>query len=132
MLPGIGASAEQEIHRCALEDGTVAFQGTPCDPPPPAADTAETGPVDSDSTPPGDSLSDFVNPFDEPKESPEAAEPALPQPASQDRQVCETMARDAIDAIDLKMREGYSTEEGKQFLAQLLGLTQQLRACKQL
>ena len=41
--------------------------------------------------------------------------------------------RDAIDAIDVEMRQtSYSQEQGEQYLADLLDLTRQLRACKQL
>ena len=41
--------------------------------------------------------------------------------------------RDAIDAIDLEMREqAYTKEQGESYLAELLALTQKLRACKQL
>jgi len=43
------------------------------------------------------------------------------------------MTRDAIDAIDLEMRETtYTKEQGEEYLAELLVLTQQLRGCKQL
>jgi hypothetical protein len=40
---------------------------------------------------------------------------------------------DAIDAIDLEMREtAYRKEQGEKYLAELPVSTQQLRACKQL
>jgi hypothetical protein len=43
------------------------------------------------------------------------------------------MTRDAIDAIDLEMRQTtYTREQGREYLAALLELTEQLRACKQL
>jgi hypothetical protein len=52
---------------------------------------------------------------------------------SQDRAECEKMTRDAIDAIDLEMRENpYTKEQGEEYRAELLALTQQLRARKQL
>jgi hypothetical protein len=57
----------------------------------------------------------------------------VPGPVSQDRAECEKTTRDAIDAIDLEMREtAYTKEQGEEYLAELLVLTQQLRACKQL
>ena len=38
----------------------------------------------------------------------------------------------SIDAIDLDMRQtAYSKEQGQEYLAELLSLTQRLRACKQ-
>ena len=64
---------------------------------------------------------------------PAPAEPKLPEPVSQDRAECEKMTRDAIDAIDLEMRENpYTKEHGEEYRAELLALTQQLRARKQL
>ncbi len=45
----------------------------------------------------------------------------------------EKTTRDAIDAIDLEMRgNAYTKEQGEEYLAELLTLTRQLRACKQL
>jgi hypothetical protein len=76
---------------------------------------------------------DFVNPFDEPANPPTPSEPKLPEPVSQDRAECEKTTRDAIDAIDFEMRETpYTKEQGEEYRAELLALTQQLRACKQL
>ena len=52
---------------------------------------------------------------------------------SQNRAECEKTTRDAIDAIDLRMRQSpYTQEEGRAYLEELRVLTQQLRACKQL
>ena len=136
MLAATSAAADTEIHRCLLEDGTIAFQETPC--PEPAA-------VANDGSDPGedygagedpaadDDVFDFVNPFDEPVNPSSTAEPTLPEPVSHDRAECEKTTRDAIDAIDLEMREhAYTKEQGQEYLAELLALTQQLRACKQL
>lgn len=136
MLAGTSAAADTEIHRCLQEDGTVAFQETPC------AETAvhvdrgrETGENHSESGTPADDDDpfDFVNPFDEPANPPTPAEATLPEPVSQDRAECEKKSRDAIDAIDLEMRaNAYTKEQGEEYLAELLVLTRQLRACKQL
>ena len=130
MLAAASAAAETEIHRCVLEDGTIAFQELPC--PEQAVD------ADGDSEPgerpdAADDAFDFVNPFDEPASPPPAAETARPEPPSQDRAECEKTTRDAIDAIDLEMREtAYTKEQGQEYLAELLALTQQLRGCKEL
>ena len=128
-LPSAAVAAEPEIHRCPQPDGTVAFQETPC---PEAAD--EEVQDDEEVEPPSsaDVFWEFSNPFDE------TANPLRPQdttpsgPVSRDRAECEKTTRDAIDAIDLEMRKGYSKEQGERYLAELLELTQQLRACKQL
>ncbi len=129
------ASAQTEIHRCPQEDGTIAFQETPCaevvevEEPDPASE--EPDPASEEPDP----VDEYENPFDEPisviVES--APEPVLPPPASNDRAECEKMARDSIDAIDLEMRQtSYTKEEGQAYLAELRTLTQQLRACKTL
>ena len=136
VLAGTSAAADTEIHRCLLDDGTVAFQEMPCSE---RAVDAEDG-SDADESPSAveapaadDDAFDFVNPFDEPASPPATAEPELPEPVSLDRAECEKTTRDAIDAIDLEMRENpYTKEQAEEYRAELLALTQQLRACKQL
>ncbi len=131
MLAGTSLSADTEIYRCPLDDGTFAFQEKPCPEPPPAADVHSHEEPEAPAAT-GDAL-DFVNPFDEPEEQPRSDEVALPEPISRDRDECEKTTRDAIDAIDLEMRQSaYSKEQGQAYLAELRVLTQQLRACKQL
>ena len=127
-LVGRAAVAETEIHRCSQPDGTVAFQEMPCE------ESSET--VDDSEEPAApaatDEFFDFVNPFDQPATAESAPEPE-PVPVSQDRAECEKTTRDAIDAIDLEMRDtSYSREQGEAYLAELLELTRQLRACKAL
>ena len=52
---------------------------------------------------------------------------------SRNRAECEKAARDAIDVIDLEMRKSaYSKQQAQKYLVELLELTQQSRACKQL
>ena len=136
MLAGTGVAADTEIHRCLLEDGTFAFQEMPCaEPDATAVDGSEA--VENRSknrkAVADDDAFDFVNPFDEPGSPPASSEPPLPAPVSRDRAECEKTTRDAIDVIDLEMRENaYTKEQGKEYLAELLVLTRQLRACKQL
>ena len=136
MLAGTTALADTEIHRCLLDDGTVAFQETPCaEQGADADDGSEADESPSAGEPPAadDDAFDFVNPFDEPATPPTPSEPELPDPVSQDRAECEKTTRDAIDAIDLEMRGNPDTnEQREEYLAELLALTQQLRACKQL
>ena len=136
MLAAANAAADTEIHRCLLEDGTIAFQETPCSER--AADAKDGSESDKrhgtgEDPAADDDAFDFVNPFDESASPPAAAEATRPEPVSQDRAECEKTTRDAIDAIDLEMREtAYTKEQGKEYLADLLELTQQLRRCKQL
>ena len=136
MLAGTSATADTEIHSCLLDDGTIAFQQKPCPEPAVKADVgSEVGesPGAGETPAADDDVFDFVNPFDEPASPPPAAETARPEPPSQDRAECEKMTRDAIDAIDLEMREtAYTKEQGEEYLAELLVLTQQLRGCKEL
>jgi hypothetical protein len=136
MLAAASAAADTEIHRCLLEDGTIAFQEMPCaEQAAGANDGNESGKSRSaeEDRVADDDVFDFVNPFDQPSSPQGAAEPTVPEAASQDRAECEKTTRDAIDAIDLEMREtAYTKEQGEEYLAELLVLTQQLRACKQL
>jgi len=127
--------AQPEIHRCLQEDGTTAFQEMPCPEPVRDAedsDTASDGQSDGETVVPADGLSDFVNPFDEPEAVSLPADAESEGPVSQNRAACEKTNRDAIDTIDFEMRKGYTKEQGERYLSELLVLTKQLRACKQL
>ena len=131
---GHAAVAQQEIYRCETDDGSIAFQETPC--PEPISD-AEPDTDDAPAEPAaGDDFFDFVNPYDQEaeaiEEAPSGNAAPLPPPVSQDKAECEKITRDAIDAIDLEMRRGYSAEDGERYKAELMKLTRQLRACKQL
>lgn len=110
ILAGTSAAAETEIHRCLLEDDTIAFQEKPC---------SEPARKNDDSKPE--------------ETAPTQPETAPSEPVSQDRAECAKITRDAIDAIDLEMRTStYTRDEGRAYLVELRELTQQLRACKQL
>lgn len=129
-LPGVGNGAETVIYRCAQEDGTIAFQETPCTE---AADEIEDeSPQSTEYGAPADTYFDFVNPFDEDENASAEAEQQSTVPPSQDRAECEQTTRDAIDAIDAKLQNSDSREDDREHLAELLELTRQLRACKQL
>mgnify|MGYP001826779011 CR=1 FL=1 len=136
MFVGTSVTANTEIHRCLLEDGTTAFQETPCpEPAINADDGSDAGESRNDGGMPAadNGVFDFASPFDEPANPSTPMEPAPPARASEDRAECEKTTRDAIDAIDREMRaNAYSKEQGQEYLAELLELTQQLRECKQL
>lgn len=122
LLAASGAATDSEIYRCPLDNGTFAFQQMPCPEPEETSDQPE----------PELELEPVPEPEPEPEE-PRPSEPPLPARLSNDRAACEKETRDAIDAIDREMREtNYSKEQGEQYLADLLELTRQLRACKQL
>jgi hypothetical protein len=135
LLLGTGVAADTEIHRCLLDDGTIAFQETPC---PDAAIDAGAANKAADSRSAGkphdgNDDSDFASPFDEPPVPVTPSEPKRPTPGTEDRADCEKTTRDAIDAIDLEMKENaYTRVQGQAYLAELLVLTARLRECKQL
>lgn len=129
------AKADTEIHRCLLDDGTFAFQELPCAEPTEVSDESADASEGfaPDAANDNDDEPVFVNPFDEPQEPITETEFALPASISKDRAECEKTTRDAIDAIDLQMRQNpYTKKEGQAYLSELRLLTQQLRACKQL
>ena len=127
-VPWSSVSAEPEIYRCEQDDGTVAFQQTPC-----APTVAEESPDDepAETATASDDFFDFENPYDAPPEPPQQPG-AAPVAPSGDRQQCEKETRDAIDAIDLKLQQSNSSEDDRAYLAELLELTRRLRQCKQL
>lgn len=135
IIAASSVAADTEIHRCLLDDGTFAFQEKPCAEP--AVRVNEGSEADERNEKRGaraeDDVFDFVNPYDEPAGPPMSSEQALPEAVSHNRAECEKSTRDAIDTIDLEMRKkAYTKEQGQEFLAELLVLTRQLRACKQL
>jgi hypothetical protein len=112
------------------QDGTIAFQELPC--PEPEETGGADNQNDSADPPPADEFFDFVNPYDRPEQALTPTETAPPVPPSEDRAECEKTTRDAIDAIDLELRKNDSKDAGREYLAQLMELTRQLRSCKQL
>ena len=117
-----------EIYRCPQEDGTTAFQGMPCEEP---SDATDDAPADAqDDTRPDSSAAsgedpfDFVNPYDQPASALPPTPPVESSGRSEARAACEKETRDAIDAIDVEMRKGFSEAEGEAYLAELLELTQ--------
>jgi hypothetical protein len=111
-------------------EGAVAFQELPC------PEREETSNADNQGdradTPAADEFFDFVNPYNEPERDSTPTETPPPAAVSQNRAECEKTTRDAIDAIDLELRKNDSRDAGREYLAQLLELTKQLRSCKQL
>jgi hypothetical protein len=92
MLAGTSAAADTEIHRCLLDDGTVAFQETPCSEQAVDADDGsevDESPGAGDTPAADDDAFNFVNPFEESAAPPPSSEPELPEPVSQDRAECE-------------------------------------------
>jgi len=130
LLSSTSIIAQTEIHRCTQADGTISFQETPCAEPEDDSDDSSQG--DSESPASINTISEFVVTVGKPVGLPAPSEPAPPALPSEDRAECEKTTRDAIDTIDFEMRKGYTEEEGKQYLAELLELTRQLRECKEL
>lgn len=124
-----------EIFRCPQADGTVAFRGMPCEEPAAAdgsdRDSHSDAAAGSD-TEAGNDPMDFVNPFDTPDSAVLRSSSDESSPPSQERAACEQETRDAIDAIDVEMRKGFTEAEGEAYLAELLELTEALRNCKTL
>lgn len=134
VFAGNGVLAETEIHRCLLEDGTYAFQETPCpEPAPPDNDDLDAG---NDREIHEEAVADEypvrIDRTEAPTSRPRPIDPPSPESGSRDRSECEKRTRDAIDAIDLEMRENVTQDRRRDYLAELLALTEQLRACKQL
>ena len=129
LLAGATAAADTEINRCLLADGTIAFQEMPC-PEPAATVDDDSGESASETSSADDDSFEFVNPFDEQVAVTTGTESALPEPVSDDRAECEKTTREAIDAIDREL--AVARESAQERLPELLALTKQLRACKQL
>ena len=129
-VPGTSSGDGQTIHRCTMEDGTVAFQELPCTEQQLSAE--EHVPDKPDQADAVDDFFGFENPFDAPTQAPSQPVLTNSEPPSQDRVACEKTARLSIDVIDAKLNESKSEDDRETYLAELLELTAQLRACKQL
>jgi hypothetical protein len=132
LVAGSLASAQTDIHRCVQQDGTVAFQETPCPEPEVAEEAVETA-TEQAGLPVGNSV-DFESPYDSENTEPVMETPPVDLPAelARDRATCEKATRDAIDAIDATLQHSDNAEEDRKHLDELLELTRQLRACKTL
>ena len=121
------APARAEVYKCEDPEQGVTYQQTPC----PKPEPEETGDA----------------------AQAEAAEPAAQQPAQrevvgrhqsvedviaaeqedrarrQEIEACKQQYRDAIDAIDLEIRNSYTPEQREYYLGRLKALTEKMAAC---
>lgn len=139
--------AQTEIHRCVQADGTVSFQGMPCEDT--SSGTSDEVEADSSSEERADTGTDiddfFASPFDAldsgqadsvaiatPEQRPDVPVVDVDQLPGSNRSECEDTTRAAIDAIDRELALIDDPEGGRRYLDELLQLTEQLRACGQL
>lgn len=106
-----------EIHTCPLPDGTVMYSQLPC----PTEEPVENSdtPVSDENALLDDEEADAI------AVTADEDEPADPQDVAE----CKQRYRDAIDAIDLELRENYRPELADDYKQRLLALTRQLREC---
>ena len=125
----VATDAAAEIFKCEDPEGGIVYQETPCPAPESAAadenaDTAETETPEApaeDGGPRrlarGESLEDSVAEIEETNRRRAEVE------------ACKQQYRDAIDAIDLEIRNSYSAEQKEYYLGRLKALTDQMAAC---
>ena len=121
--------AKADIFKCEDPQGGIVYQETPCPEPEeePAQEAAAAAEVASEATAQaagqprrlerGESLEDEVASIEE--ENQRRAEV----------EACKRQYRDAIDAIDLEIRNSYSPEQKEYYLGRLKELTEQMSAC---
>ncbi len=112
------SDVQAEIYRCTDEDGNMVFSQFPCAKNPEEAEeqeaAEETAAAEADDARPADSDVDG----------------ALRVRNSGVVAQCKKPYRDAIDAIEARMLNGYTPDEGEAYKKQLLGLTKGLRRCE--
>ena len=118
--------AKAEIYKCEDPEGGIVFQETPC-PEPKVEEPDETAEPGNPSSLPeqgqprrlerGESLEDEVASIEEENQMRAEVE------------ACKRQYRDAIDAIDLEIRNSYSPEQKEYYLGRLKELTEQMAAC---
>jgi hypothetical protein len=116
ILPSEGYA---EIHRCKDADGNMVFSQFPCAEEP-AAEQKEQEPEAKAAE--GEASDSQVPDAD--------VDVATHVRDSQMVTQCKKPYRDAIDAIEARMLNGYTPDEGEAYKKQLLGLTRGLRNCE--
>ena len=125
----VSTDADADIHKCEDPEGGIVYQETPC--PEPKAEEAEEDAVANEAAAPapapeptrtrrlgrGQSLEDTVASIEEENERRAEVE------------ACKQQYRDAIDAIDLEIRNSYSPEQKEYYLGRLKELTEKMDAC---
>lgn len=120
-------NASAEIFKCEDPEGGLVYQETPCPAPEPeVADEVESA-SDVAADPAsaeqprrlgrGESVAETVAEIEEQNRRREAEE------------ACKQQYRDAIDAIDLEIRNSYSVEQKEYYLGRLKALTDKMSAC---
>jgi hypothetical protein len=121
--------AKADIYKCEDPQGGIVYQETPCPEPDKelveeaaaAAESARGATAPAASQPRrlerGESLEDEVASIEEDNQRRAEVE------------ACKQQYRDAIDAIDLEIRNSYSPEQKDYYLGRLKELTEQMSAC---
>lgn len=103
--------AAAEVFRCESPESGIVYQQTPCpEPEPEPEESDEAEPMAQDS-------------------SAEPAQEAAPERPSAEVEACKKPYREAIDAIDLEIKNSYSPEQREYYLGRLKTLTDQMSAC---
>lgn len=108
-IPDAGA----EIYRCTDENGNMVFSQVPC-----AEEEAPAAEEETDEAPEAEpTAGDNIDVVTDVHDSAAVAQ-------------CKKPYRDAIEAIEARMLDGYSPEQAEAYKKQLLGLTKGLRSCE--
>ena len=115
----ISTEAQAEVHRCTDADGNMVFSQFPCAEEPAAAKEEEKDEA-------------AVEEVEAEDVQPQSANIESVVPTRDDLTIaqCKKPYRDAIDAIEARMVDGYTADQGEAYKKQLLGLTKGLRRCE--
>jgi hypothetical protein len=112
------SDVQAEIYRCTSDDGNMVFSQVPCAKEPEEAKeekaAEESEATEADEATPADIDVDGTMHVGD--------SGAVAQ--------CKKPYRDAIDAIEARMLNGYTPDQGEAYKKQLLGLTKGLRRCE--
>lgn len=108
-----------EIHRCKDADGNMVFSQFPCAEEPAAEQKEQEKEAKAEAGEARDTQAPDTD-----------VDVAAHVRDSQVVTQCKKPYRDAIDAIEARMLNGYTPDEGEAYKKQLLGLTRGLRSCE--
>lgn len=122
------APARAEVYKCEDPEQGVIYQQTPC-PEPEAEEAADAEPLaDEDEPAPRPTTQRKVVGRHQSVEDVIAAE-EQDRARRQEIEACKQQYRDAIDAIDLEIRNSYTPEQREYYLGRLKALTDKMAAC---
>ena len=121
----LSAPAEADVYRCEDPQQGIVYQQTPC--PEPEEEATEEAEAEVSEEPAEPRARPVVGRDQDVADVVAAAQEE--QARNAEVQACKQQYRDAIDAIDLEIKNSYTPEQREYYLTRLKALTDKMAAC---